>query len=262
MKVALVQMTSVPDIHKNISFISESIIKAKNNKADIVLFPENCGFMGTGKLMQKNASYEKNHLVLKASKELAKKYRIFVLLGSIAVLKIRNNNLKMANRSYLIDDRGEVLVKYDKINMFDVVISKNEVYRESDRYHAGENIVNVESKLGNFGLSICYDIRFPDLYSKLVKRGVNIITIPSAFTVDTGKAHWEILLRSRAIETSCWVLAPAQVGNHYDNRNTWGHSMIIDPWGRIVEEANKNIGIIYANIDVNFSNKTKKKWGL
>lgn len=262
MKVALVQMTSVPDIKTNINFISNSIIKAKNNFADIVLFPENCGFMGPGKLMFDNARYEKSHLVLKSSKELAKKYNIFVLLGSIAVLKKINNILKMVNRSYFIDNKGKIIGKYDKIHMFDATISRNEIYKESDRYHAGSKIVNVKNKLGNFGLSICYDLRYPELYTKLVERGVDIITIPSAFTLNTGKDHWRVLLRSRAIETSCWVLAPAQVGNHYGQRITWGHSMVIDPWGRVVSEAGKKKGIIYANIKRSLSKKIKSNWGL
>jgi len=262
MKVALVQMTSVPDIETNINYISNSIIKAKNNYADIVLFPENCGFMGPGKLMFDNASFEKSHLVLKSSRELAKKNNIFVLLGSIAVLKKYNNNIKMANRSYFIDNKGKIIGKYDKIHMFDAIISKNEIYRESNRYHAGTKIINVKNKLGNFGLSICYDLRFPDLYNKLLKRGVDIITIPSAFTVNTGKDHWKVLLRSRAIETSSWVLAPAQVGNHYGKRVTWGHSMVIDPWGRVVSEAGKNECIIYANIKKDLSRKIKSSWSL
>ena len=262
MKVALVQMTSVPDIETNINYISNSIIKAKNNYADIVLFPENCGFMGPGKLMFDNASFEKSHLVLKSSRELAKKNNIFVLLGSIAVLKKYNNNIKMANRSYFIDNKGKIIGIFDIIHMFDAIISKNEIYRESDRYHAGTKIINVKNKLGNFGLSICYDLRFPDLYNKLLKRGVDIITIPSAFTVNTGKDHWKVLLRSRAIETSSWVLAPAQVGNHYGKRVTWGHSMVIDPWGRVVSEAGKNECIIYANIKKDLSRKIKSSWSL
>ncbi len=262
MKAALVQMTSVPDIQMNINFISNSIIKAKDNRADIVLFPENCGFMGPGKLMFDNARFEKSHLVLKSSTKLAKKNNIFVLLGSIAVLKSKNKNLKMVNRSYFIDNNGKIIGKYDKIHMFDAIISKNEIYRESDRYYAGNKVVNVKNKLGNFGLSICYDLRYPELYNKLVKRGVDIITIPSAFTVNTGKDHWKVLLRSRAIETSCWVLAPAQVGNHYGKRVTWGHSMVIDPWGRVVSEAGKNKGIIYANIKRDLSRKIKSSWGL
>ena len=260
MKVALVQMTSVPDIQKNINHITDSIVRAKSKKADIVLFPENCGYMGPGKMMKAHATSEKNHLVLKKAKDYAKKYSISVLLGSIAVLKTKHEKLKMVNRSYFINHMGEIIGKYDKIHMFDAMVSKKEVYRESDSYFAGERIVNVESNLGNFGLSICYDIRFPELYSKLVKRGANIITIPSAFTVDTGKAHWEVLLRSRAIETSCWVLAPAQIGNHYGKRNTWGHSMIIDPWGRVLKEANNYTGIIYANIDVSLSQKIRSTW--
>jgi len=261
MKVALVQMTSVSDIEANIKSISISIEKAAKNNAKIVLFPENCSFMGSGKVMLENAYYEKTHPTLRVARELANKYNIFVLLGSISVLKKIKSILKMNNRSYFIDDKGKVLDKYDKINMFDAVISKKEIYKESNRYCAGKRIVVVKSKIGNFGLSICYDIRFPGLYQKLAELGSNIITIPSAFTEKTGKDHWRVLLRSRAIETFCWVLAPAQVGIHYDGRKTWGHSMIIDPWGRVVAEAKKNKKIIYGDIDIGLSNKTKLLWG-
>ena len=260
MKVALVQMTSLPDIKKNISFMTESILQAKSKSSDLVLFPENCGYMGPGKMMRLNATLEKNHPVLNMAINYAKKYSISILLGSIAVLKTKNRNLKMANRSYFIDDAGNILGKYDKIHMFDAIVSKNESYKESDSYHAGDKIVNVNSNIGNFGLSICYDIRFPELYIKLAKRGANIITIPSAFTVDTGRAHWRILLRSRAIETSSWVLAPAQIGNHYGKRKTWGHSMVIDPWGRVIAEADENDNIIYADIDIALSQKVRSVW--
>ena len=261
MKVALVQMTAVPDIEENIKSISINIKKAVKSNAKIVLFPENCSFMGPGKVMFKNAYYENVHPTLRMARELANKYNIFILLGSISVLKKIKASLKMVNRSYFIDDKGRVLDKYDKINMFDAVISKTEIYKESNRYHAGKRIVVVKSKIGNFGLSICYDIRFPELYQKLAKLGSNIITIPSAFTEKTGKDHWQVLLRSRAIETSCWVLAPAQIGKHYDGRKTWGHSMIVDPWGRVVTEANKSEKIIYGDINLGLSNKTKFLWG-
>ena len=303
MKVALVQMTSLPDIKKNISFMTESILQAKSKSSDLVLFPENCGYMGPGKMMRSNATLEKNHPVLNMAINYAKKYSISILLGSIAVLKTKNRNIKMANRSYFIDDAGNILGKYDKIHMFDAIVSKSESYKESDSYHAGDKIVNVNSNIlsagyfiiwihinifyiiiiyfifnkiiiiyifiknfnvnsniGNFGLSICYDIRFPELYIKLAKRGANIITIPSAFTVDTGRAHWRVLLRSRAIETSSWVLAPAQIGNHYGKRKTWGHSMVIDPWGRVIAEADENDNIIYADIDIALSQKVRSVW--
>ncbi len=260
MKIALVQMTSVPDLHENINFIKKNIALAKNENADLVLFPENCGYMGPGKLMQENAQEEENHIVLKSAQKSAKDNEICVLLGSIAIKN--KNRKKLANRSYFLNENGSIIGKYDKINMFDAIISKKEIYKESDRYQSGKKIVNVNSKFGNIGLSICFDIRFPELYTKLAQRGANIITIPSAFTRETGKSHWEILLKSRAIETSCWVLAPAQVGNHYGKRKTWGHSMVIDPWGRKILDAGINTGIFFAEIETDYSNKIRSGWGM
>ena len=136
-------------------------------------------------------------------------------------------------------------------------ISDKEVYRESNRYTPGKNVVVANTEFGKIGLSICYYLRFPNIYKILSEKGANIITIPSAFTITTGRAHWEILLRARAIENSCWILAPAQVGTHYDKRSTWGHSMIVDPWGKIVIENKGNQGIIYGDIDTNKSEKIK-----
>lgn len=261
MRVALSQMTSVPDLNLNIKFIEDSIKEAKNNGADLVLFPENCGFMGRGVDMLANACEEENHPTLIASRKAAKKNNIFVLLGSIAVFSSGTERSKLANRSLFIDKKGNICGRYDKINMFDANISSKESYNESNRYNAGSEIVVVENELGKIGLTICYDIRFPELYKELSNRGCNIITIPSAFTVNTGKFHWEILLRARAIETSCWVLAPAQIGNHYNKRETWGHSMVIDPWGNIIVEATQEQKIIYADIDVNKSKEIKNIWG-
>jgi len=260
MRVALIQMTSVPDLYLNIQSILNGIKKAKKYKADIVLFPENCGYMGRGDEMLSNASEESHHPTLLSAKTAALKYSIHVLLGSIAVYPSKNIK-KLANRSLLINDLGKVCARYDKINMFDAILSEKEKYRESDRYIAGSEIVTYENELGKIGLTICYDIRFPELYSKLSDKGCNIITIPSAFTKNTGKDHWEILLRSRAIETCSWVLAPAQIGNHYGKRETWGHSMVVDPWGKIIAEAKNNEEIIIADIDVNKSNIIKKVWG-
>ena len=261
MRVALSQMTSVPDLNLNIKFIEDSIKEAKNNGADLVLFPENCGFMGRGVDMLANACEEESHPTLIASRKAAKKNHIFVLLGSIAVFSSGTERSKLANRSLFIDKKGNICGRYDKINMFDANISSKESYNESNRYNAGSEIVVVENELGKIGLTICFDIRFPELYKELSNRGCNIITIPSAFTVNTGKFHWEILLRARAIETSCWVLAPAQIGNHYNKRETWGHSMVIDPWGNIIVEATQEQKIIYADIDVNKSKEIKNIWG-
>ena len=163
----------------------------------------------------------------------------------------------MQNRSILVDRKGKVIARYNKINMFDAKISDKEIYRESNRYIPGKNVVVANTEFGKIGLSICYDLRFPNMYKILSEKGANIITIPSAFTITTGRAHWEILLRARAIENSCWILAPAQVGTHYGKRSTWGHSMIVDPWGKIVIENKGDQGIIYGDIDINKSEKIK-----
>ena len=261
MRVALAQMTSVPNLHLNIKFIEDNIIKAKHNNADLIVFPENCGFMGRGSEMFTNAYEEAAHPVLIASRIAANNNNINVLLGSIAVLSERSKKNKLANRSIFLDRKGTVSGRYDKINMFDANLSSKEKYNESNRYAAGSETVVIENELGRIGLTICFDIRFPELYQKLSHQGCNIITIPSAFTVNTGKFHWEVLLRARAIETSCWILAPAQIGEHYPKRKTWGHSMVVDPWGNIIVEAKNRQKLIYADLDLNRSDDIKKIWG-
>ena len=261
MRVALAQMTSVPNLHLNIKFIEDNIIKAKHNNVDLIVFPENCGFMGRGSEMFANAYEEADHPVLIASRIAANNNNINVLLGSIAVLSESSKKNKLANRSIFLDRKGTVSGRYDKINMFDANLSSKEKYNESNRYAAGSETVVIENELGRIGLTICFDIRFPELYQKLSNQGCNIITIPSAFTVKTGKFHWEVLLRARAIETSCWILAPAQIGEHYPKRKTWGHSMVIDPWGNILVEAKNRQKLIYADLDLNRSNDIKKIWG-
>ena len=261
MRVALAQMTSVPNLHLNIKFIEDNIIKAKKNNADLIVFPENCGFMGRGSEMFTNAYEEAAHPVLIASRIAANNNNINVLLGSIAVFSERSKKNKLANRSIFLDRKGTISGRYDKINMFDANLSQKEKYNESNRYDAGSETVVIENELGRIGLTICFDIRFPELYQKLSQQGCNIITIPSAFTVNTGKFHWEVLLRARAIETSCWILAPAQIGEHYPKRKTWGHSMVVDPWGNIVVEAKNRQKLVYADLDLNRSNDIKKIWG-
>ena len=261
MRVALVEMTSVPELSKNIEIIISFIETASKNKADMVLFPENCSCLAPSKIMLKYASVDQDHPVLKAAITAAKTNRIYVLLGSIAVFpnyKIRD---KLQNRSLLIDKKGNVIAIYNKINMFDAKISNREIYRESDLYIAGKRISLVNTEFGTIGLTICFDLRFPELYTELSNRGANIITVPSAFTRTTGLAHWEVLLRARAIENFVWILAPAQVGNHYKNRHTWGHSMIIDPWGKIIEQNDGSKQIIYADLDIDESLQTKKVFG-
>ena len=172
----------------------------------------------------------------------------------------RFNTSKFVNRSYLFDSFGLQKTVYDKINLFDVYLNKNENYLESKNYKAGNKVIISKLSWGNLGMSICYDLRFPNLYKKLAKKGADFFSIPAAFTFTTGKAHWHSLIRSRAIENGCFVFAPAQCGMHDNGRKTYGHSMIVDPWGRILVEAKNNEKqIICATIDINEIKECRKK---
>ena len=174
-------------------------------------------------------------------KQLAKKYKKWILIGSL-IIKISKN--KLVNRSVLIDKTGKVRTYYDKIHMYDVVLSKKEKYFESKTFTAGKKIKSFNLPWGKLGLSICYDLRFPNLFRKLSKAGSLFISIPSAFTETTGKRHWHSLLKARAIENFCYIFAPAQGGTHYNGRKTFGHSMIVSPDGKILKELKKSEGVI------------------
>ena len=183
----------------------------------------------------------KEDIYLNGIKLLAKKYKKWILIGSL-IIKISKN--KLVNRSVLIDKNGKIRTYYDKIHMYDVVLSKKEKYFESKTFAAGNKIKSFNLPWGKLGLSICYDLRFPNLYRKLSKAGSLFLSIPSAFTETTGKKHWHSLLKARAIENFCYVFAPAQGGSHYNGRKTFGHSMIISPDGKILKELNKSEGVI------------------
>jgi predicted amidohydrolase len=195
------------------------------------------------------AGPEKGDAELIAWGRAAQELGVWLLLGSAA---IATGNGKVFNRSFLYSPEGKVVARYDKINMFDVTLGGGETYRESDTVQGGGEAVLVEGPLGaKIGLSICYDLRFAPLYSAYARAGAEIIAIPSAFTVPTGQAHWEVLLRARAIETGAFVIAPAQGGRHEDGRATWGHSMIIDPWGKVVAGFDHDEpGVLVADLDL------------
>ena len=176
------------------------------------------------------------------------KYNKFISVGSLLLKK--NNSSKLLNRSFLINHSGKIMAHYDKIHLFDVNISKKEVHRESQSFQKGNKVSIATSPWGKIGLTICYDIRFPNLYRNLVKQGVKIILVPAAFTVPTGKDHWEILLRSRAIENTSFIIATAQCGKHHENRKTYGHSMIINPWGRIIKQTSSLPKILNSRINL------------
>jgi predicted amidohydrolase len=254
--VALIQMTSGPDIGANLAMLEPMIRDAAGQGAQFILTPENTCHMRAN-AMDKLASSpgEAGHPALTLMAGLAKELQVHILLGSIAV-KVSDD--KIANRSYLFNSNGDIVAKYDKIHLFDVVLSGKESYKESRLVQPGAKPVNAETDFGKVGLTICYDVRFPYLYRALAKAGASIITVPSAFTVPTGQAHWETLLRARAIETGCFILAPAQTGEHEGGRRTWGHSLIINPWGGVIAQAGDKPDILTARLDLSEVEKARQ----
>lgn len=246
-KAACIQMCSGCDPDQNIKVITQHIATATTAGAEFIALPETCNFMERGRAkMHARLMPENQHPTITALSNLANNHQIWLLAGSII---IANNDAKAVNRSYLFDPTGRIIAQYDKIHLFDVTLENGETHRESESYTPGENAVIAKLPWGNLGLSICYDLRFPTLYQELANANADFITVPSAFTVQTGKAHWHILLRARAIETAAYIIAPAQVGTHENGRKTYGHSLIINPWGKIIAEANHDENFIIAEID-------------
>lgn len=247
-RVACVQMRSGTDVAGNIAAASSLIREAAGGGAQLIATPEMTTLLDRtpGAAWEKSAT-EAADPGLAAFRALARELGVTLLIGSIA---IRAEAGKCANRSFLIAPDGEIVTHYDKIHMFDVQLNATNVYRESDSYAAGAAAVIADLPAGRLGLTVCYDVRFPDLFRQLAIAGAKIIAVPAAFTRITGEAHWHILLRSRAIETGCYIIAPAQGGKHQDGRETYGHSLIIDPWGEILAEGGTEPGIIAATLDL------------
>ncbi|MEO1265861.1 MAG: carbon-nitrogen hydrolase family protein [Pseudomonadota bacterium] len=246
---ALVQMCSSRDVDQNIETASELIREAATSGAHYVQTPEvtNLIEMRSGPLFE-NAEPPGDNRGVRAFASLAAKLGIWLHIGSM-VVKVSDE--KVANRAFLFSPRGETVATYDKIHMFDVELPDGETYRESKRYQPGRSGVIADLPWARLGLTICYDLRFPALYAGLAQAGATLIAIPSAFTVPTGKAHWETLIRARAIETQTFVLAAAQAGHHESGRKTYGHSMIVSPWGEVLAEGNGSSPcIVSADIDM------------
>ncbi|MCY4049663.1 MAG: carbon-nitrogen hydrolase family protein [Hyphomicrobiales bacterium] len=246
--VALTQTCSGIDVEKNIDAVAELVRRAAGEGAELVCTPE------TTSLMARNRSElfeaivpEDEDRALAAMRALAKEERVWLLVGSLEVLA---SSTHAANRSFLLDPAGDIRARYDKIHLFDVTLPGGEYYRESEICRAGGEVVVAQTPLGVMGMSVCYDLRFPGLYRELARRGADFLTVPSAFTHQTGSAHWHILLRARAIENGCFVFAPGQAGHHENGKHTYGHSLVVDPWGRILAEGGESAGeIITARID-------------
>lgn len=246
-RAACVQLRSSDDVADNIRTASELIREAKAKGADFVATPENTTLMapdGGAKLERSFA--EDTDPALPAFRGLAEELGIWLLIGSLA---IKTSKAKTANRSFLVDPKGRIAARYDKIHLFDTDPGAGESYRESNTVAGGGRAVTADLPWGKLGLTICYDLRFPRLYRTLAKAGAFMLSVPSAFTETTGKAHWHVLLRARAIENGAFVIAPAQGGMHANGRATYGHSLIIAPWGEILAEAGTEPGVILAEID-------------
>jgi predicted amidohydrolase len=250
-KAGLIQTNVSNDMADNIAFVREQARLAREAGADFIMTPENTGLIGANrKETLEKAETEEAHRMLLAATAAARDTGAWFLLGSIHVRVPGEEQIR--NRSYLIEPSGGVVASYDKIHMFDVQLAGGESYRESSTFKPGERSVLAETPWGTLGMTICYDLRFPYLYRDLAHAGAAMLSIPSSFTVPTGQAHWHTLLRSRAIETGCFVFAPAQVGTHKgSNRKTYGHSVVIAPWGEVLADAGgEKAGFVVAEVDL------------
>ena len=246
-KVGLVQMRSGLDPQANLAAALAFVEEAAGAGADYVLTPEMTNIMEVKReRLFATIANEELDPTLAALREAARRLAIYVHIGSLAV---KASPDKAANRSFLIDRRGDVVARYDKIYMFDVDLANGESYRESRNYRPGDLAVVTDLPWGRLGVTICYDLRFPALYRALAEAGASFFSIPSAFTRQTGEAHWHVLMRARAIENGSFVFAAAQGGKHENGRETFGHSLVVDPWGRILAEGGTEPGVILADID-------------
>lgn len=247
MRIALFQMTTGIDPVENSAQLCAAVKDAALGGAQILFTPEMSGLLDSNRdRARPHVVSEEANPVLTDVREAAKAAGIWVHLGSLAV----DAGSRWANRGFLIDSRGEVRARYDKLHLFDVDLPTGESWRESNAYVPGEGSVVADTPVGPLGLSICYDIRFPALFQALSQAGARVLSVPAAFTVPTGEAHWHTLLRARAIENACWVVAAAQYGAHEDGRKTFGHSLVIDPWGTIALDMKKQSGLAFVDIDL------------
>ncbi len=249
MRVAVYQACTGIDPQANAKALVEAVEQAAAGGAAILFTPEMSGLLDRDrKRARLHIRDEASDPVLAAVREAARRCRIWVNLGSLALNEGRADE-RLVNRGFVIDDQGEIRARYDKIHLFDIDLPSGESWRESAAYAPGESTAVVDTPLGPLGLSICYDLRFPDLYRALSDAGATVLSIPAAFTVPTGEAHWHVLLRARAIEAGVFVIAAAQAGEHEDGRRTYGHSLIVDPWGKVLLDMGEEQGVGFAEVD-------------
>lgn len=248
LKAACVQVNAGPEILPNLRTAGDLVRRARDAGADFIAMPENVSLIvqGRAKVLER-VKPEAEHPAVPFFADLARETGAWLLAGSLGILLEEG---RVANRSYLFDGDGRVAATYDKVHMFDVDLQGGESYRESATFRPGDRAVLADSPWGGIGLTICYDVRFAYLYRALAQAGARILTVPAAFTVPTGRAHWHVLLRARAIETGCFVIAPAQTGTHDQGRQTYGHSLIVAPWGEVLADGGEEVGITVADLDL------------
>ena len=250
MRAALFQMTSGIDPAANADALVDAIAQAKAGGADILFTPEMAAYLDRDRTRAAGLlTREADNIVLARVREAAARVGIWVHLGSVACAGERPDG-RWSNRSLMIDATGAIRARYDKMHLFDVDLATGESWRESSVYGPGEALVTVDTPWARMGLSVCYDLRFPDLYRALTDAGATVLLVPAAFTVPTGEAHWHVLLRARAIEAGAFVIATAQVGQHDDGRVTYGHSLVIDPWGTVLLDMDTESGIRFVDLDL------------
>ena len=262
--VACVQTTAGPDVKTNIINARALVREAYKSGATLIVLPEVTNIIDIDRsAMAEKLSTEVEDISLVAFCTLAVELKVWLLLGSLGLKHETALNAegkpKFANRSFLIGDDGVVRNRYTKIHLFDVDLGAGETYQESKSYEPGNETVVADTPWGKLGMTICYDIRFPHLYRKLAQAGAKFLSIPAAFARPSGKAHWHVLMRARAIENSCYVFAAAQCGEHGGGRSTYGHSLIVDPWGEILADGGTEIGFVLAEIDTSLVDKVRQK---
>jgi deaminated glutathione amidase len=251
---ACIQHTAGPDPEPNLRTVADLVRQARDAGAEFIMTAEASNLIESGRRRRDKARKEADDPFLAGMRDLARELGAWLLLGSLVIdpageKAAEPGEERLANRSFLIDSAGAIAARYDKIHMFDIDLANGESYRESNAYRPGAQTVVAETPWGGLGMSVCYDVRFPHLYRALAQAGADFLAVPSVFTVPTGRAHWHVLLRARAIENGCFLFAPAQWGEHAGGRKSYGHSLIVDPWGEVLADGGEQTGFITATID-------------
>ncbi len=259
MKISVCQTNSGLDPAENATALVSMVETSAKAGAAMVFTPEMSGLLDRDRARAaESIKRETDDKVLIALQKMALKHSIWIALGSLALAGECEDG-RLVNRSFVIDDSGTVRARYDKLHLFDVDLATGESWRESARYAPGDAAVVVDTPIATLGLSVCYDLRFPALYNALSDAGAQLLTVPAAFTVPTGEAHWHTLLRARAIENAAYVVAAAQSGLHQDGRSTFGHSLVVDPWGKVLLDMGEGQGVGFAEIDLEVVQKARKQ---